>query len=396
MRGQYGDCIRNGLSYLLVVGSVLIGGVQNLSASPMLSESIPTQSIGLSENGMMSLNPAATANQLSRLEVSRWQSDSKLSLRTGSQGDGEIREHERTDQHNFVTGKFAMGDGVGIGLQGQFSGRQLKAKTQGSRQVQEENFVLRGGSAIFDLDVAPQIRIGFMYRYFEIRNDVRGNWNINTQDKTEYRDTYGGYGLGMSFDNGQVFAGGYYHPSIRGKALIEGESKLLSISGKTGFDLGLKISPQFELVAGLRRYTYRASDALTPSTSPVNQREISIRGIDPDQFAYPMELRNFGVGIRISEMLGLRASILQYRKAFDGREGIIPANDEKSNQSLLSQSMVIGLRANRGTGYGELSYSRSLESIDKLTDAGSWFGARDYREYESTANTVALILGATR
>jgi hypothetical protein len=380
----------------LLTCMIVVGEITSLTASPLLSDDLPTQSVGLSENGLMSLNPAATANQLSRLEISRWHADSKLNLRTGSQGDGEVREHERSDQHNFLTAKFGMGDGVGVGLQGQFSGRQLKAKTQGSRQVFEESFVLRGGSAIFDLDVSPQLRIGFLYRYFEIRHDVRGNWNINQQDKTEYRATYGGYGLGMSFDNGQLFAGAYYHPPIRGKALVEGESKLLSIAGKTGFDLGLKISPQFEFAAGLRRYAYRSSDALTPSTSPVNQREISIRGIDPDQLAYPMELRSFGVGVKISEMLGLRASVLQLRKVFDGREGIIPSNDEKSNQALQSQSMVLGLRATRGTGFGELSFSRTLELMDKLSDAGSWFGTRDYRDYEGSANTVALILGATR
>src|SRR5690606_2379156 len=94
--------------------------------------------------------------------------------------------------------------------------------------------------ARFGVELLPDTRAAFGYRYYHIDRNVLGSFDLNDADRTRYRGAMTGYVVGVYHDEADFGVGAFHSPPMRGKSEIQGEQKIITAPGTYGLDLVLK------------------------------------------------------------------------------------------------------------------------------------------------------------
>ncbi len=185
--------------------------------------------------------------------------------------------------------------------------------------------------------------------------------------------------------------GAFTHPPMRGKATVEGEQKIITEPGLYGLSLDFRASPILNLNFGVTRWSYKHDERDDPTTSPVDQRDIVLRGVDINQFLR----KTMGYGIAaegaVAPMVFVKGQYYRQEAVFLFDPDNVPG-DDKDQESLVRYSE---LRA--GVAIKSKSFIAGLDVLRNSASQGSikprsGFGVLG--DYKATTTGISLMVGA--
>ncbi|SMF55507.1 hypothetical protein [Pseudobacteriovorax antillogorgiicola] len=242
----------------------------------------------------------------------------------------------------------------------------------------------------FIISMTPSLNFGFHYQYKQAAHHLNGSFFVNDDDRTNYKAFLSGYRLGIYYSNQKMGLGLYTAPPTRGKALIDGENKIVAESGTGGLDFKYKLSDKTSLGLGATRWFYRKDDRLELSTSPVDMRNISLNGIDLDQ--YLAKIQNFRLGVihRVKPQLSILASLAQQESVFHFNEDGLPGDDRENVPSFRYLQFHIGGMYTKNRFAMELSYHITDREQSSIIDNTQKLGNREYESYSAKETGVII------
>ncbi len=235
------------------------------------------------------------------------------------------------------------------------------------------------------LDLESTTALAFSYRYKESENHVLGGIFVNENDATDYLIRETGF-LVSFYHRGQTVGFGLYHsPAMRGKSEIAGEQKIASTPSTSGLNLNF-VGPATVFGIEIARWNYKKDDISKKSTSPVNQRSISLRGLDIDQMLYNTQRLGLGLDIKVNQQLKWRLSIYRQDAVMLSQQTTVPgdAPDRETAFKYYGAKTSLHYSMAQYFLFGGLVYSeRKIDSFRDNNSAGSWIGYGLYADYKA-------------
>lgn len=246
----------------------------------------------------------------------------------------------------------------------------------------------------FIIELTPSLDFGFHYEYKQAANYLYGGFFIDDEDKTSYKAFLSGYRLGLNYHNPSLGLSLYTAPPLRGKALVDGEQKIVTEKGSGGAEVRYKYSQSLKLGLGLTRWFYKKDDRLELSTSPVDARNISLNGVDLDQYLAPIQNIMMSFYVPIKQNSYFLLSLFQQESVFHFDEDSLPGDDREN----LPSFRYLGAKAMFVMEKNKYHFKISLRSTypreqDTITDDTRKLGHRNYADYNAKETTVILSLG---
>ena len=244
----------------------------------------------------------------------------------------------------------------------------------------------------FAINLTPNLDFGFQYQYKQADTHVYGSFFLDDEDKSIYKAFLSSYRLGIKY-KGQKFAiAGYTDPPARGKALIDGENKIVAEPGTGGADFVYKISDKTSIGLGVTRWFYRRDDRLELSTSPIDQRNISLNGLDLDQYLAKVENRRLGVSHKLKGNISLLFSASSQESVYHFDENGLPGDDRENIPSFKYMKYQFGGVFKKNRMKIELRWHTASREQSSITDRSFKLGHRDYVNYKANEQGFFLLI----
>ena len=255
----------------------------------------------------------------------------------------------------------------------------------------KEKFGSKDWEFHFLVDLTDLIRAGFVYRYTSIDETIYGGYFIDSQDFTRVKGTMTGYRLGFSYTSRFFEVGVYNGSSLRGKSEIYGEQKILSDPGRYGASLHLGHARTLGFGLFTETISYKKNDRASLSTSPMDQRKISLRGLNLMRFFYPLQRS----GLQISTLLRPGLTGVLGVTAEEGKmnfsESLPQNNDEQKMVTNLLYEMSLALSKDK-LSIGLYGWTRR-NRISSFKDRLSTFGFQEYQGLKDQTTAMMVSLG---
>ncbi|NRA65000.1 MAG: hypothetical protein HRU19_11000 [Pseudobacteriovorax sp.] len=245
----------------------------------------------------------------------------------------------------------------------------------------------------FALELVPFLTFGFHYEYKKIANFIYGSFFLNQNDQTNYKAFISGYRLGLNYDNRKFALAAYTAPPLRGKALIDGEQKIVGEPGSGALSFLLYANAKMSLAAKHTQWFYKRDDRSELSTSPVDERDISLNGLELDQFLYPLSQTTLGVSYNARKHIFLKTDVFKQISVFHFDEDSLPTDKRSSDTRLDYYGVqgVITLEKNKVLFSAGLRLELFKE-IDEISDNTGKLGHGTYVDYKSTNRNLFLSM----
>lgn len=274
--------------------------------------------------------------------------------------------------------------------------KDFKTEVERRSFSMEETYRERYWRMHFIVDLTTETKAGFTYRYAKIENDILGDPFLDTDDRTDYLGELSGFMLSF-YSKFQAFGlGGYYMPPLRGKSEIEGEQKILTTNGVTGMSVSYNDIKRWTLGVEIMRWFYKNDDRDDLSTSPIDQRSISLNGLDIDQRLLKTERISIGADYLVNSKLKLRCSLYDQDAVWLFNGEFVPGDRPSDETPMTYKGLKLAVESSNKGFYVKMGVNRSWRSLDRFVDTSDgerWFGHREYGQYSATEDSMFFGLG---
>jgi hypothetical protein len=282
--------------------------------------------------------------------------------------------------------------GAAFGLSGDEHSRQVTAKSDQRNGEVFEEFWVRDYKMKFVVDLLPELRGAFTFRYQSHQADLLGGFGIGNDDRTRYKGTMSGYSIGANYRVKTLSIGAFTAPPLRGKATIEGEQKIISDPGLGGLELGLTYSDRLSLGLSALKWSYKHDDRDEDATSPENQRNIFLRGVEIDQYFRKTLAVGIGAEFAVLPVVGIKGSITRQEGVFLFDSTRVPGDDKDVETKVVSNEIRIGGFIRNKQFFAELLLLKASKSKDEVRVRRNGVTALGSYEHDDSSNL--LVLGA--
>ncbi|WP_141736074.1 hypothetical protein [Oligoflexus tunisiensis] len=308
-------------------------------------------------------------------------------------GNAPARIQHATNKRDVALGFQLPLGGAAFGLSGDEHSRQITGKSDQRNGEVFEEFWVRDYKMKFVVDLLPQLRGAFTFRYQSHEADLLGGYGVGNDDRTRYKGTMSGYSLGVNYKVGNALnIGVFTAPPLRGKATIEGEQKIITDPGLGGLELGFKYSDRLSLGLSVLKWSYKHDDRDEDTTSPVNQRNIFLRGVEVEQYFRKTLAIGIGAEFAILPMVGVKGSITKQEGVFLFDPTLVPGDNKDVETKLVSNELRLGGFIRNNQFFVELVLMKSSKSKDRVRVRRNGITALGDYEHDDSSNV--LVLGA--
>lgn len=284
-----------------------------------------------------------------------------------------------------------LGAGAGIAATHQLLFRKSETELQsdGRGTPREELGKIQHSSIRLIVELTTEIKAGIAMRYLYKDISILGDPFLGELEKTRYKTTLVGYGAGFSYAVKSFGASYTYFPPLRGKTDVEGEEKIIVEPGLLSLDGFYRANEQWTVGLLAQRWLNEVDDLAEGTTAADDETNISLYGLDPDQYVKPQQLIMLGFDFVASPMVTAKLSIGQEKALFNfddylvyNRADVRGRGDEptmKYNRirAAVSFTLKAGVTADLGLGL----YRREYD-FPSTMNGGSYEG--DGREMFAT------------
>lgn len=283
--------------------------------------------------------------------------------------------------------------GASFGLAADEHSRHVDGRTDARNSDVFEDFWVRDYKLKFVVDLLPELRGGFTFRYQSLEADLLGSYNLQNTDHTRYKGTMSGYTLSTNYRTQNFAVGAFTAPPLRGKATIEGEQKIISDPGVGGLELSYVPADKFSLSLVAMKWTYKHDDRDDVTTSPEDQRNIFLRGLDMDQYWRKTQAIGLGTEYALTPVVGLKGSYVQQSAVFlfDGSK--VPGDDKTAETTIRSNELRAGVVLRNKQFFAELSLTQTRRSKDLIKVNRGDMNLRELGSYTHQDSATLLVLG---
>lgn len=258
----------------------------------------------------------------------------------------------------------------------------LKVNNSSASRILIEKKVYESYQMKFVIQMTPNLNFGFLYQYVQEENHLYGAFFLSDDDMSYYKAFMSGYRIGLLYTGSNYKLGAYSAPPLRGKALIDGESKITTDSGSGGVDFLYKVNQRTQIGLGITRWFYKIDERMERSTSPIDQRNISLNGTDIDQYLSKIQNVRFGFKHQISHNIQLVGTLGQQTSVFHFNENTNPW--DISDDSFKYSQLELGLIFSKIRFQFQSSFQWESRSQSTITDGTFKLGHRDYQNYSAS------------
>jgi hypothetical protein len=281
--------------------------------------------------------------------------------------------------------------GAAFGLSADESTRNVTGRAENSNNDLFEEFWIRDYKMKFVVDLLPELRAGFTFRYQSLESDLLGSYGLAAADRTRYRGTMSGYSLGVNYRLQSISLGLFTAPPLRGKITIEGEQKIITDPGLGGVELGWTLSDRLTIGLSGLKWSYKRDERDDDATSPDDQRDIFLRGIDVDQYYRRTLAVGLGVEFAILPSVGIKGSYVRQDGVYLFDADKVPGDDKDSETKVRSGELRLGGFIRNKAFFAEILLLKASRKKDLIP-----LGRNNIRElgsYEHDASSTLLVLG---
>lgn len=327
-------------------------------------------------SNVFGLNPAAAlpANDSYEFAVSRVFTTNKFD--SDSEDEADTKSATKAETYG-VAAIFNIGAGAGVGLSVQREFRDTESTSTSSftspQELMHKDYL--GTKLIVEL--TKEIRAGLLLRYLKESATVVGDYNISQRSSFNYEANLLGYGAGAYFSSGNAGYGAVYMPAMRGKGTILGEEKILT---EPGYALIEVFTGRGDSRFGLSyyRWVHKRDDRDERTTTPGDDRTVSINGVDLENAIFPAHAITIGLDQKLNAKWSVRVSLAQEETEFIfSEEGIPGENDANKRMTFYrwrAGAAVAGagrIRMQAGLGYFTRSTSLNRKNSFRTGDFSS-------------------------
>jgi len=280
--------------------------------------------------------------------------------------------------------------GAAFGLSGDEHSRQVTGQSDQRNGEAFEEFWVRDYKMKFVVDLLPELRGAFTFRYQSQEADLLGGYGVNNNDRTRYKGTMSGYSLGVNYRVRSVNIGAFTAPPLRGKAMIEGEQKIITDPGLGGLEVGVNYSDRLSIGISALKWSYKHDDRDEDTTSPEDQRDIFLRGIDIDQYFRKTLAVGLGVEFAILPVVGIKGSIVKQDGVYLFDPTRVPGDNGDVETKITSNEIRIGGFIRNKQFFAELLLLKASRSKDEVRVRRNGVTAIGSYKHDDSSNLVVL------
>lgn len=372
-------------SVCLVLAALLSGAAQ----ADILEERLAAGS-NLFVPTAFPLNPAANATYQTIVSIQQTKRDEHINFVTNPTNNPSAVDEKIAKKDLALGGQMPLG-GASMGLQYSEYRRNVTAKNDNSNEQNHELFVNRDYRMSFGVDFTPELRGAFTFHYTALQSDLAGNFQIGETDRTHYRGNLSGYGLGLYYQLSVLGIGAFTHPPMRGKATVEGEQKIITEPGLYGVNFDFKASPRTNVSFDVTRWSYKHDERDDPTTSPVNQSSILLRGLDLHQFLRKTLSYGLAAEFAITPLVFIKGQYLKQEAVFLFDPDHLPGDDKDLETRLRYAELQAGVAIKNRDFIAELGFLQNSARQGTIKPR-SGFGT--IGDYKAKATSITLMVGA--
>jgi len=266
------------------------------------------------------LNPAIVKPSGSKIGVFGIRNNKTTSLKQESTGGDNIKS-TTDDEYVVIAGSVDAGAGAGVGLTHQTLYRKVSTNltSRGNRDDLVETHKIQQTAAKLFVELTDEIRAGVAVRYLFREASILGDPFLSQAALTRYKATFFGYGSGFSANYGNATFGYTYFPPLRGKSEIYGEEFIVVEQGEITANAAFKFSSPWTFGVLGKRWINEVDDRAPGTTDASNQTNISLMGLDLDQYLIPKQLLMVGGDFEFSKSLTFKFSLGKEQAGFNFR-----------------------------------------------------------------------------
>lgn len=289
-------------------------------ATAEMAESKTQMATDTSATQMFLLNPAIVKPNGNQAGLFVMRNSKTTKLQQDASG-GDTIESKTSDEYLVYGAGADLGAGAGLGISHQTLYRKVESNvtTRGNRPDLEETHKIQHTAAKLFIELTDQVRAGVAIRYLFRDSTVLGDPFLNQNETTRYKTTLFGYGSGFAADYGDASVAYTYFPPLRGKSEIYGEEFIIVEPGEIGLD-GSYRAKSLTFGLSLKRWINEIDDRAAGTTSEDNQTDISLYGLDPDQYLIPKSLLMIGADFELNKAITFKVSVGQEQAGFNFRD----------------------------------------------------------------------------
>ena len=280
-----------------------------------------------------------------------------------------------------------LGGGFALGVTGEQVDRQMAGDFSLASRVIDESYETTYGAGKVVIQIVDKVQGAFTMRYAQIKNEIYGRFWLREEDFTKYKGTMSGYSAGVWYRDQDYGLGAAYYSTLRGKAKIGVEEKIITAPGEMLVNLHYGRGNDWHFGSIARRFIYKKDDRSTEYTSPIDERDISLNGSDMEQFMFTTQELHFALDTPLLfHQIYLRLNLAKIDAVFMTEEDQIVGDDSDDEEDVESYQAKAAIAFGQEPFFAQLGYRYSIREESKLND-NDWF-SREYRDYKATESTI--------
>lgn len=285
-----------------------------------MAESKTQMATDTSATHMFQLNPAIVKPDGNKVGLFVMRNNKTTKLKQDAT-DGDTIESKTSDEYMVYAAGADLGAGAGLGISHQTLYRKVESNltARGNQPDLVETQKIQHTAAKLFIELTDQVRAGVAIRYLFRDSTVLGDPFLSQGESTRYKTTLFGYGSGFAADYGDGSVAYTYFPPLRGKSEIYGEEFIIVEPGEIGLD-GSYRAKAWTFGLFLKRWINEIDDRAAGTTSEDNQTNISLYGLDPDQYLIPKSLIMVGADFQFNAAVTFKLSLGQEQAGFNFRD----------------------------------------------------------------------------
>ncbi len=239
-----------------------------------------------------------------------------------SETGGEVIESTVNDDFLAASAIGDLGAGALIGISHQTQFHKVETDLpERNRDPKIETSKIQHSQVKINVELTDMFHAGIAIRYLYRDVALYGDPFLRSGMITRYRTTLVGYGAGLAFKmkdrGGLAYA---YFPPLRGKTDVDGEERIVVERGQIVADGHYRVKKQIVVGGSYKRWINELDELADGTTASDDQTEISLFGLDPEQYVLPRQLLMLGGDYELTKQAAVRVAVGQETAEFNFRD----------------------------------------------------------------------------
>jgi hypothetical protein len=262
---------------------------------------------------------------------------------------GDVISNKVTVESVHFSALVDLGAGAGLGLSHmtQFKEVSTTSDIDETPRLEYVKTTVTTGSVIVEL--TSEVVGAFAIRGFYSESSVFGSPFMSEGTETRYVIPSAAPGYGASYIKNNMGASYMYYLPIRGKSTIQSEEYLVVESGEILFDAYYEVDKNYRVGIGGKRWIHEIDDRAEGTTADDNQTNISMFGMDIDQYVKPEQRYEIALDYQASSAIQFRVGLSQQKDSFHFNEmqnfgGLDARQNDDHNEYVKSNRYRVAMK----------------------------------------------------